>query len=488
VGERCSDGKPRNVAILWYSFKIMYRRYHLETDMAPEIEPFPNRTRVKVKKHRLALHLVKELVRHRRHLPVAVSRPCVYGVFSGPVGGFAPRGQKCVGCLRCMMEYPDMSRVSPNPERRLLGDSFFTPDLVDTVYYEARTGAIPVKGGGYRGPFGGEGWDGMWTDMSEIVRPTRDGIHGREFISTTVNLGCALPFLVFDEAGRPACAGRPTLAVPIPTLLDAPPASLLSETLAEIVAAASRRAETLAILPVRTVRQFGLGGPHIVPLAGRQDVDALRDLRWTPVMIELEDGDETLRREVEKLFPASVVCLRVEFGRLEGLLEHARDGAGVFHLVADYHGRAADGRFVLDLIREAHQLFVQAGCRDEVTLVGSGGIVAAEHVPKAIISGLDAVALDTPVLAALQARFLGECASRSSSRFGLPRNLTMEWGAQRIVNLLASWHEQLHEVMGAMGLREVRRLRGESGRAMFQKVLEREAFSEIAGYRAQSHD
>ena len=26
----------------------------------------------------------------------------------------------------------------------------------------------------------------MWTDMSEIVRPTRDGIHGREYISTSV--------------------------------------------------------------------------------------------------------------------------------------------------------------------------------------------------------------------------------------------------------------------------------------------------------------
>jgi len=33
-----------------------------------------------------------------------------------------------------------------------------------------------------------------------------------------------------------------------------------------------------------------------------------------------------------------------------------------------------------------------------------------------------------------------------------------------------------------MGLREVRRLRGEMGRAMFQKDLEREAFEGITGY------
>ena len=35
----------------------------------------------------------------------------------------------------------------------------------------------------------GAGFDSMWTDMSEIVRPTRDGIHGREYINTSVDLG-----------------------------------------------------------------------------------------------------------------------------------------------------------------------------------------------------------------------------------------------------------------------------------------------------------
>jgi hypothetical protein len=40
----------------------------------------------------------------------------------------------------------------------------------------------------------------------------------------------------------------------------------------------------------------------------------------------------------------------------------------------------------------------------------------------------------------------------------------------------------LLEIMGAMGLREVRRLRGETGRAMFQNELEREAFAGIEGY------
>jgi len=51
-----------------------------------------------------------------------------------------------------------------------------------------------------------------------------------------------------------------------------------------------------------------------------------------------------------------------------------------------------------------------------------------------------------------------------------------------INNRRASGRAQVLEVMGAMGLREVQRLKGEMGRAMFQKELEREAFEGIYGY------
>jgi hypothetical protein len=56
------------------------------------------------------------------------------------------------------------------------------------------------------------------------------------------------------------------------------------------------------------------------------------------------------------------------------------------------------------------------------------------------------------------------------------------WGVRRIRNLAASWRDQLLEVLGAMGLREVRRLRGELGRLLFQRDLEREAFGGIEGH------
>jgi hypothetical protein len=51
--------------------------------------------------------------------------------------------------------------------------------------------------------------------------------------------------------------------------------------------------------------------------------------------------------------------------------------------------------------------------------------------------------------------------------------------ARRIVNLMGAWHSQLLEVMGAMGIREVRRLRGETGRAIFFDEIDKDTFGKL---------
>jgi hypothetical protein len=382
-----------------------------------------------------------------------------------------------------MTEYPEFVRISHNPDRGLLGDSYFTPGHVDTVMYEARTGKVPVKGAGYRGKFGGQGWDAMWTDMSEIVRPTRDGIHGREFISTAVDVGEKPAYLTFDESGASTGATPRVITVPLPIVFDLPPVSFDGDTLVRILSESARELGTLAVIPLSACRKLGLRGCHIAPLVTHADRRVLGDVGNQSSMIELASWDQELFTEVRSRFPRVVLCVRLECtpGYQDQMLNHVRSGVRIFHLVADYHGRGANGEFMLDLIRAAHQTLVRDGCRDCVTLLGSGGIIAAEDVPKAIICGLDAVALDTPLYVALQMRMMGECAERGMSRFSVP-SMSVEWGVQRLINLMASWRDQLLEVMGAMGLREVQRLRGELGRAMLQKDLEREAFEGISGY------
>jgi hypothetical protein len=59
----------------------------------------------------------------------------------------------------------------------------------------------------------------------------------------------------------------------------------------------------------------------------------------------------------------------------------------------------------------------------------------------------------------------------------------MKYATQRLMNLMGAWRSQLLEVLGAMGIRDVRRLRGEVGRCMFFEDLERESFAPIFGRR-----
>lgn len=86
------------------------------------------------------------------------------------------------------------------------GDEYWTAENITQTWFQAETGKIPISGAGYGGKFAGEGFDGIWLDMSEIVRPTRDGVHGRETISTKVDLGRFLTALSFDRNGQLASA------------------------------------------------------------------------------------------------------------------------------------------------------------------------------------------------------------------------------------------------------------------------------------------
>jgi Conserved region in glutamate synthase len=454
----------------------VYRRYEIRAELARDAVRLPPKFRVRVSKRRLIKLAVRELMLARGNLRVALSRPCVYGVFSRPVGGLAPIEERCVGCLRCTVEYPEVVQIRRNPEWDRQGGGLLAPEVVDTILYEARTGRVPVRGAGYRGPFGGPGWDGIWLDMSEIVRPTRDGIHGREFISTMVDIGEKPVCLCFDEAGEPVGPLPRIASIQVPFVFDTPSDVMHYGTVAEILRGAAREIQTLAIVPAECIDRRSAGRSEVVPLVRPDQVGRLERFP-PPVLVALDGWERAAYKELGRLFPGSLRCVRVPADA--DLLDLARQGVRVFHLVAGQDGMAG-GKFFSEIIRQAHERLVEAGLREEVTLIGSGGIVMAEHVPKAIACGLDAVALDTALLVALQARFPPAAAEAGRVRAPVPR-LEVTWGVARIRNLAASWRDQLLEVLGAMGLREVRRLRGELGRLIFQGELEQEAFGGIEG-------
>ena len=157
----------------------------------------------------------------------------------------------------------------------------------------------------------------------------------------------------------------------------------------------------------------------------------------------------------------------------------------VIHIVSDLNGNeigTSKPQFIKDMIRQIHTRLVESGIRDEITLIAGGGIALPEHLAKAMICGVDLVSINLPLLIALECHLCDSCKPGVWCPAKL-QDIDFNYGVGRMTNLIAAWHDQLIEVMGAMGMREVRRLRGETGRALFFEDLEEETFGKLFGKR-----
>lgn len=401
---------------------------------------------------------------------------------------------ECKACLSCVQGCTKgLLSISINPEFLSMGDEYWTPDLIASTWNQAETGKIPVSGAGYRGRFHGPGFDSIWTDMSEIVRPTRDGIHGREYISTSVDIGPKPLRMTFLPDGSTSTPPANLIEIQFPAILDVPPWAMTDRNLASARATAAVSLKTLAVLraadasavPAETLA-------NVVPLLESAEESAKCAALLNKVrMVELAADAQVLAsaKRLSETHPNLIVAVRLEIaaGAAETVSQLAKGGIKVFHLAADLHGRergVAQPRHLKDTLREIHGRLVSDGLRDEITLIAGGGIGAPEHMAKAIICGADLVAVDTPLLVALGCRVCrgAHTDSKSQANASCPAEVAeseISYAAHRMVNLMGAWHSQLIEVLGAMGIREVRRLRGEVGRAVFVEDIEREAFGDL---------
>jgi len=402
-----------------------------------------------------------------------------------------PKTSVCRNCFRCIQECSQGALVkSLDMEFKETGGDYWKPDILLSLWKQAGDGKVPVSGAGYRGPFTGAGFDSMWTDMSEIVRPTRDGIHGREYISTGVDLGRKLSHLEFKSNGELASEIPKTIDLPLPIMFDVT-AYCLDENVKSSIASAAKKINTFAIFNAGEIKEnqkFKKYLSNIIPLLEYENSGENIELIKNSKIIEINythNLSENFREIKDKIKDLSnaIISVRVpaEKDALQNVLRLAKDGAEVIHITADYRGRELNSKnpkFLKEIISEIHNKLVEEKIRDEVTIIASGGIAAAEHVPKAAIMGADAVAVDIPLFIALGGRIYENPEKMLVFPEGT-KKITVKQGTQRIVNLMGAWHSQLLEVMGAMGIREARRLRGETGRAIFFDEIDKETFGEI---------
>jgi ferredoxin len=395
--------------------------------------------------------------------------------------------EMCRDCFRCVQGCPrELIFKAMNPQYRKLGNEYWKPEIIATTWYQAEQGKIPVSGAGYGGVFAGEGFDSVWTDMSEIVRPTRDGIHGREYISTAIDLGRKPMFLAFSPQGEMLVTPPPRLELPLPIILAEPPLGPDPARLRQITATAAQNLGTLALIPRKNISDDLLAfAPHLVPLFGKEVVPSGDPLLSQVRSLALTDHPDVLAQveKIKKSYPDLVIWIKVpaDSRAAARVAQLAAAGAEVMLLAGSDTARgvgdAADVH-LKDLIRRCHLQLVEAQLRDAVTLLASGGIALAEHVAKSIICGVDGIIADIPLLLALECRLCEQCQEDGPCPIEL-ENLNIKRGAQRMVNLIGAWNNQLLEILGAMGMREMRRLRGEVGRAMFKEDLDREIFAPL---------
>ena len=354
------------------------------------------------------------------------------------------------------------------------GDAYWTAEIISQTWYQAETGRIPISGAGYGGKFAGPGFEGIWLDMSEIVRPTRDGIHGREYISTQVDLGGGEMALKFSRNGLLETVLPPAVRLPLPIILGPLAVSLPGRGAIQAMTSAASRLETLAMIyPDDFDDDIADFADWLAPRISYDTLDLIPST-WKPRYFEIEEekSAKTIEtwREVSRRWPGAVIAARLPFSKAAGDIVESWVDAGipVIHLYADDIGEDLDSRHLVDAIREIHLRLVESAKRDLVTLVVSGGIAAAEHVAKSIACGADLVAIDFAMQIAWGCALWADKAKCSAEK----EPLDPEWGSQRLVNLMSAWRDQILEALGAMGMREVRRLRGEIGRTIWHRTEE----------------
>lgn len=455
--------------------RSIFKRYHIEVKEAPP-------------KFRIPSKFIVKLYNNCVNLQECVEA-CVYGVHRTREDGqiTEPISDSCRRCHVCTLACPKGAiSVGNNSEYEKLGTSYFTPDRIETIYFEAETGRVPVSGTGYGGPFVGRGFDGIWFDFSEIVRPTRDGIHGREYISTSVDLGRKLSYLEFDKSGKLLSDIPRTISISMPTILDTPLSSATGQNLQLALAKAAARLNTFAIIEAEKYSDnLYPYASNLIPRIGTDEIEQSVELIGKSRIIEVEvevdfeDEIENILRRLKDANPIALVSIRLPYNeksgeRAEALIKNKSD---IVHFYVDDEAVEQEPDIIKDAILQTHSYLIDKNIRDKITLISGGGIAEAAHVPKSIILGADAVSVKLAYQIALGCKvcYGDEHAADCPIKVG---EEDIELTTQRILNLMSSWRDQLLEVLGGMGLREVRRQRGEIGRAMFYRDLEERVFGD----------
>jgi glutamate synthase domain-containing protein 2/ferredoxin len=442
---------------------------------------------------------------------------CPDGVFERPDGFNClspPRSARCLGpdCRKgpyhCAAKCPVGSiNIELDPQWKNLGDFRWTPDLIITTWRQAETGLIPQEHLEYKVGASGGGFD----SFDFVIDPAAaDSLAAADTINLSISLNHRSEGSRIEIPVPWYGAGMSFGSVSLPTMLARAMAARAWDTFTSTgeggypdelipyrdciitqiatglfgVDEASIRRTRIIEFKYAQGAKPGLGG-HLLGDKNTPSVAKMREtIPWNALfspfpfhsVYSVEDHKKHIDW-VKQINPEALISVKVSTPSDVDMVAVGSyyAGANIIHLDGGYGGTGAAPEIAKKniampieyAITKVHKFLVEEGVRDELVLMASGGIRTAYDIAKSIALGADGVIVGTSELVALGCVRCGNCESGRGCPRGiattdpeLETQIDPEWGAQRLVNLYAAWEKQLKSLLGRLGLRDIKELRG----------------------------